>query len=147
MNTNEISLARRARAAVTWRWLTGMRWLLLEEDGRVILAGRVEDGGLTPAPAVPELAIPDVADWATKWCLLKLVRDRWADPSAALAAVDESTPTRWSWTEDGLAAPMLDMPGYYDEYDSELDALVVALEQTPTEDERVALVKSHWELD
>jgi len=77
-------------------------------------------------------AIPDLRDPATRGAALQVVRERWREPSYSLTAVDESCyPIRWEWIDGGLAAPMLGHPIAYQQFDSEAEALVAALEALP----------------
>jgi hypothetical protein len=123
-----LALGKRAVASPRWRW---------PDDG--MLPGLVAGGddpryqqGLRVVvyvdhiPCVPDLRDPRAVGW-----LLALVREAWRDPSLALAPVDESIPVRWSWADDGLAAPLAHLPVGYDEFASEAEGLVAALEAAP----------------
>lgn len=114
------------------------------DDGDRVLLVR-SDNTLTLGPGyvddfywVPEVGdLPCLDDPATRGCVLALARELHGDESLALVAVDESIPTRWEWTDDGLGAPALDrrtpagIRMYDTQFASEADGLVVAIEAAP----------------
>lgn len=75
--------------------------------------------------------VPVLHDPATLGCLLTLVREVWGEPSLSLMPVDESVPLHWMWVDGGLAAPMMGCAAWHDEFPSEAEALVAALEAAP----------------
>jgi hypothetical protein len=74
---------------------------------------------------------PDLRDPATRGAALEIVRQRWREPSLWVGVVDESVPLRWQWGDGGLAAPMMGHQVGYDDYASEGEALVAAIEAAP----------------
>lgn len=109
-------LARRAVACDRWRWMPGMLWLLINEDGVCYNCDRV-----TQANLVFSDALPDLSDPATLGCLLALVREAWDDP---FALVDYD---RCNW---GLFTRKHDCV-WVCTADTEAEALVAALEAAP----------------
>ena len=71
------ALARRAVACRHWRWMPGMRWVLLDESE----SGRLDDWQ-PEGMARPAGALPDLTDPATVGCLLALVREAHNAPHA-----------------------------------------------------------------
>ena len=122
------ALARRAVACKGWRWMAGMRvewvgmgtgWRMLSETQSWYEREECEDG----EPGGPN-AVPDLTDPATLGCLLALVREAWGDPHASVWYDSEywQNGNRWSWhaKEKSLV-----------DYDTEVEALVAALEAAP----------------
>jgi hypothetical protein len=93
----KIDLARRAISSKAWRWM--------------------HDLVLMPLPET----LPDFDSFATKGCLVQMVREAWCDPLASTAA---RSLKEWAVTicKDG-EGPMLKFVGR-----SEVEALVSALE-------------------
>ncbi len=128
-----MDLLELGKKAITagWAWSDGSTFLGAEGQARSFThEGR--QGWLTSHPGVsfPERdeMVPDFSDPATRGCLLAQVRKAWDDPSLHVWVEDESRPLEWKWEDDGLVAPMLDVPNvYYGSYDSEAKAMVSAL--------------------
>ena len=70
-----MELGKRAIACKHWRWMPGMKWLLIEST-EVCWPLSYRSGRY---PEVPEgvPVIPDLTDPATLGCLLFLVREAW----------------------------------------------------------------------
>lgn len=69
-------LGRRAAACRGWRWMEGM------------LAVRVEDGRkyrVNTVSLTSTAYVPDLTDFATRGCLLALVREAWEQPLLGVA--------------------------------------------------------------
>ena len=111
-------LAKRAVACRHWRWMPGMLWLLINEDGVCYNCDRV-----TQANLVFSDALPDLTDPATVGCLLALVREAWGAPCLYVGLL----PARWGvWTSQNL--PLHECVG---KGLTEAEALVAALEAAP----------------
>ena len=111
-------LAQRAVACRHWRWMPGMLWLLINEDGVCYNCDRV-----TQANLVFSDALPDLTDPATVGCLLALVREAWGAPCLYVGLL----PARWGvWTSQNL--PLHECVG---KGLTEAEALVAALEAAP----------------
>ena len=111
-------LAKRLVACKRFRWMPGVRWLMLRAEGTLLGSGRVPDG-----PALffnSEGRLPDLNDPGTIGCLLALVRKAWDDPLICVA-VDN---TGCGWWVNGRNVPMT-------LYGSEAEALVATLEAAP----------------
>ena len=111
-------LAKRAVACKHWRWMPGMLWLLINEDGVCYNCDRV-----TQANLVFSDALPDLTDPATVGCLLALAREAWGDPCLHVGLL----PARWGvWTSQNM--PLHECVG---KGLTEAEALVAALEAAP----------------
>jgi len=115
----QTALARRAVACKGWRWMPGMRWIVIRAAPLEDYAGRIAELGRR-VPDGPGL--PDLTDPATVGCLLALVREAWGQEPTGFVV-----PTHaggWSYYTRLIAA---------DWYagDTEAEALVAALESAP----------------
>ena len=112
-------LAKRAVACKGWRWMPGMLWLLINEDGVCYNCDRV-----TQANLVSSDALPDLTDPATLGCLLALVREAWDDPHVYAMRLNVR---RQIWV---VHVPS-DRHSIHGEGETEAEALVAALEAAP----------------
>ena len=109
-------LARRAVACRHWRWMPGMLWLLIDEDGVCYNCDRV-----TQANLVFSDALPDLTDPCTLGALLGLVREAWGDPTLHV----------WCSRQLGLWVVSASGQEIGVEETTEAEALVAALEAAP----------------
>ena len=149
MTEHEIALARRAVAAPGWRWLPGMaaigrngaKWRLYMGSGGVLCAQGEGDAGGYCAGWSSEWAeilgaLPNLADDLTALGLLALVRERWG-PDVYLVQVKAYNGRDRRWTLARGTSPTLlvgmnaDSVLCYVSAETEVEALVVALEVTP----------------
>ena len=131
MTEHQIALARRAVAAPGWRWMRGMRIagtkfasVVAVRDGAPCGA---EEGATCDDNAAVWLdewttpMLPDLADPATRGCLLALVRERWGMPELGLVRWD-GVWIFWGCGQGVLRSLMAP---------TETEALILALEATP----------------
>ena len=109
-------LAKRAVACRHWRWMPGMLWLLIDEDGVCYNCDRV-----TQANLVFSDALPDLSDPATLGCVLALVREAWGCDSLTCQPLLPLVGVH-GWRVVGTSAKS----GH-----TEAEALVAALEAAP----------------
>ena len=143
MTEAQIALARRAVAAPGWRRLHGMRFV--RPDGsyplRMVGEGCYAHEGETgiSIPAATDLLpsdLPDLSDPLTALGLLALVRERWG-PDVYLVHVKAYNGRDRRWTLARGTSPTLlvgmnaDSVLCYVSAETEVEALVVALEVTP----------------
>jgi len=114
-----LDLSRRAVACKAFRWLPGMRYLVLRTSPLESIAGRVPD--LTRGWTHPPGMLPDLSDPATLGCLLALVREAWGDPEMHLVLGGAGS------GESRVATVVLPIPAGR----TEAEALVAALEAAP----------------
>ena len=118
-------LARRAVACPGWRWMPGMLWLLIDEDGACYNCDRVTQENLVLSDALPDLTDP-----ATLGCLLALVREAWGVGSLVYrpwnGAIRAWRVVTFSHDEDWMTVARLLGEGA-----TEAEALVAALEAAP----------------
>lgn len=118
MTPAESEAARRAVGSKRFRWMPGMFWAVPpsgapDDDGDF---GRVSYS----VRSVPAAAIPDLADPATRGCLLELVREAWRDPDAYVLPDED----HWVVMLSAVEAPLF-------EGGTEAAALALALEAAP----------------
>ena len=127
MTAEQIDLARRAVACKGWRWRPGMRYLVPRTSPLESIAGRVPD--LTRGWTRPPGMLSDLTDPATLGCLLALVREAWGDPRLVAIYCEAAHPGQ----SEGWAVQCADnrLPVAGEDYPSEAEALVAALEAAP----------------
>lgn len=130
-------LARRAVECKHWRWMPGM----LTQHGRICGAGYlvsddIDEGGQPYVDCTDTIEdwsdlLPDLADPATVGCMLALVRDSWGWPNAFVC--DDGVAWYLTIGEPGTVARFYLWPKADDreKYDTEIEALVAALEAAP----------------
>ena len=118
MNHDLVQLAKRAVACKGWKWLSGMAYT----DHAGVL-WRIGAGGLM---ALEGDCLPVLNDSATKGCLLDLLRKVYKDPSLTTHMIKRNKYNVWRVGRLGI------MP-LGEEYKSELEAMVAALEAAPKE--------------
>lgn len=129
---NMIELARRAVACKGFRWMPGMKdlesWRLSRElplGGWDAQGGEWEYQQLAHHPKLPDLSDP-----ATLGCLLALVREAWGNPRLVAIYCEAANPGQ----SEGWAVQVADnrLPVAGEDYATEAEALVAALEAAPT---------------
>ena len=146
MTEAQIALARRAVVAPGWRWLPGMR-IASTKFARVVAVRDgapcgAEEGATCDDNAAMWLdewttpMLPDLSDPLTALGLLALVRERWG-PDVYLVHVKAYNGRDRRWTLARGTSPTLlvgmnaDSVLCYVSAETEVEALVVALEVTP----------------
>jgi len=104
-----------------WRWMPGMAYT---RRGKV---HRVDGDLLASGGSYDETCIPDLTDPATLGCLLSLVREAWADPTASTAATRESDGIGWVMDCWDPRSPLHGLGPF----GTEAEALIAALEAAP----------------
>lgn len=127
-------LSQRLVACKGFRWLSGM--LILDHGPGVrfcwaddtYLNGVAAEGGAWMRVR-RGTALPDLADPATLGCLLALVREAWANPRLVAIYCEPAHPGQ----SEGWAVQAADnrLPVAGEDYGSEAEALVAALETAP----------------
>jgi hypothetical protein len=126
-------LGRRAVKCARWRWMPGMRAVSLSgkhwrvwSDTRSVYE---PEGCMDSAPAEWSKDVPDLTDPATLGCLVALVREAWGDPALSVTA---------GYTKDRTVEWEVEHPhpdslpeALWTYFDTEAEALVVALEAAP----------------
>lgn len=109
MTPEMVELGRRAVACKGWRWMSGMRWCMDDDHGRI-------DEGR------PTHAIPDLTDPATLGCMLALIRELLEEPTGYMSWYegDSENSAGWSYVSPDHST--------YDAVPTEAEALIVALE-------------------
>lgn len=138
MTIDPNAIARRAVACRRWRWAPGMLALpsgyrvrvVQYEPGAIAGTGvRMLTTGGWASALVQCDDLPDLSDPATLGCLLALVREAWGDPR--LVAIYAEA---WNLGQsEGWAVQCTDtrLPVAGEDYPSEAEALVAALEAAP----------------
>lgn len=129
MNPNQIDLARRAVACKGWRWMPGMgvrRWSNYDVLWRTQRVSNLAERGTF---WLSEGWLPDLSDPATLGCLTALVREAWRDPCLVAIYCEAAHPGQ----SEGWAVQRADnrMPVAGEDYATEAEALVAALEAAP----------------
>ena len=140
--TNALYLGQRLTDCKHFHWIPGMRTfdgcrvlsvdpcgLLLFDEVQLVLRGWKS----------PEQYIPDVFDFATKGCLLELVRGAWSDGSITHADVECFSVDNWMYvihpeaTEKALLFPPERHGVKWFDAPTEAEAMICALEAAPCE--------------
>ena len=116
-------LRARLVACKGFRWVSGMAYL---RRGR---SHRVDPDVLSAGGSYDDTCQPDLADPATLGCLLALVREAWGDSRLVAIFCEAANPGQ----SEGWAVQTADnrLPVAGDDYPSEAEALVAALEAAP----------------
>ena len=116
------ALARYAVSCKGWKWLPGMAFF--DEHGA---QWRVQSE--THATLVHDDRVPDLTDPATLGCLTALVRQAWGDSRLVVIYCEPAHPGQ----SEGWAVQTADnrLPVAGENYESEAEALVCALEAAP----------------
>lgn len=129
MNPDHIDLARRAVACKGWRWMGGMgvrRWSNYDMIWRTNRVSTLAERGTF---WLAQGCMPDLTDPATLGCILALVREAWGDPRLVAIYCEPAHPGQ----SEGWAVQAADnrMPVAGEDYATEAEALVAALEAAP----------------
>lgn len=136
MDEQMIALARRAVACKGWRWMSGMldtsggRFICYADCGEAAWVRRADDG-CEWLPVAERL--PDLTDPATLGCLLALVREAWNDPGIACVTSSYINGRYHRRVVDGHHHGSTFQTMSQATYSTEAEALVAALEASPTE--------------
>ena len=125
MTPDQIDLARRAVAAPKWKWMPGMRSVAYRQAPLEPVVHRIGELKSTPYPG----SLPDLTDPATLGCLLALVREALGHPRLVAIYCEPAHPGQ----SEGWAVQAADnrMPVAGEDYATEAEALVAALEAAP----------------
>lgn len=133
MNMDYIDLARRLISCKGFYWMPGMRasWIGMDTGWRILSHSDswYEGEGIRDSLPGGPTKLPDLTDPATLGCLLTLVRRAWRDQRLVAIYCEAANPNQ----SEGWAVQSADnrLPIAGEDYMSEAEALVVAMESAP----------------